>query len=210
MVRLRAMRRAVVTGGPLPGRAAEPLRDGGPVRRPGEATRVRAVLFDRDGTLVAEVPGNTDWRRVEPMPTAREALERVRTSGLRTAVVTNQSALGRGGLRWPELRRINARVEELLGPLDAWVVCPHDRDFGCRCRKPRPGLVIEAARRLGVRPQECAVIGDIGSDMAAARAAGAPSVLVPTPQTSAVDVAAAPLVAPDLLSAVRAVLGERP
>ncbi|MCX2970696.1 MULTISPECIES: D-glycero-alpha-D-manno-heptose-1,7-bisphosphate 7-phosphatase [Streptomyces] len=172
-----------------------------------DATVVRAVLFDRDGTLVADVPGNTDWRRVEPMPTAYDALDQVRGCGLKTAVVTNQSALGRGELAWPQLRRINARVEELLGPLDTWVVCPHDRDFGCRCRKPRPGLVLEAARRLKVRPAECAVIGDIGSDMAAARAAGAVSVLVPTPQTLPEEVAAAPLVAPDLLSAVRTVLG---
>ncbi|MEE1927022.1 HAD family hydrolase [Streptomyces sp. TRM 70351] len=168
--------------------------------------RVRAVLFDRDGTLIKDVPGNTDWRRVEPMPTAGEALEQVRSRGLRTAVVTNQSALGRGELRWPELRGINARVDELLGPLGCWVVCPHDRDFGCRCRKPAPGLVLRAARRLGVDPAECAVIGDIGSDMAAARAAGALSVLVPTPQTRSEEVAAAPLVAPDLLTAVRAVL----
>ena len=70
-------------------------------------------------------------------------------------------------------------------------------------------MVRAAARRLGVRPEECVVIGDIGADVEAARAAGARSVLVPTPVTRAEEVAAAPVVASDLGRAVDLVLGWR-
>jgi histidinol-phosphate phosphatase family protein len=102
---------------------------------------------------------------------------------------------------------VNARVEELLGPLGPWAVCPHGPDDGCDCRKPAPGLILRAARELGVEPARCVVIGDIGADVEAARAAGARGILVPTPVTRAEEVAAAEEVAPDLATAVERALG---
>jgi D-glycero-D-manno-heptose 1,7-bisphosphate phosphatase len=105
---------------------------------------------------------------------------------------------------------VNARVDELLGPFDAVVVCEHGPDDGCACRKPRPGLVLEAARRLGVDPARCVLVGDIGTDVEAARAAGARPVLVPTAVTRPEEVAAAPEVADDLAAAVELVLDAHP
>ena len=99
------------------------------------------------------------------------------------------------------------RVDELLGPLDPWAVCPHAPDDGCTCRKPEPGLIRRAADALGVAPERCAVVGDIGSDVEAARAAGARAVLVPTPRTRPEEVEAAPEVASDLGGAVALLLG---
>ncbi|MGH3859995.1 HAD hydrolase-like protein [Actinokineospora sp.] len=116
------------------------------------AERVRAVLFDRDGTLVRDAPYNGDPDRVELMPTALEAVDEVRLHGL-----------------------------------------------------PAPGMVLAACRELGVTPAETVGIGDIGPDLASAAAAGARVVLVPTPLTRPEEVAAAPAVAPDLLTAVRRV-----
>ncbi|OKK03912.1 haloacid dehalogenase [Streptomyces sp. CB03234] len=176
-------------------------------RRP--VTRPAAVLFDRDDTLVEDVPYNGDPEKVRPMPGAREALGLLREHGLGLGVVSNQSGIGRGLLTEADVRAVNARIEALLGPFDAWVHCPHVPDDGCGCRKPAPGLVMEAARLLGVRPEECVVIGDIGSDMGAALAAGARGVLVPTARTLPEEVAAAPHVCRDLLSAVRHALGRR-
>ena len=169
--------------------------------------RVGAVLFDRDGTLVADVPYNGDPGRVVLMPGAREAVERVRAAGVPTAVVSNQSGVGRGYLRVEQVEAVNRRVEELLGPLGPWLVCVHGPGDGCGCRKPAPGLIEAAAGALGVEAGDCVVIGDIGADVEAARAAGARAVLVPTPVTRVEEVAAAPAVAPDLLSAVELVLG---
>jgi histidinol-phosphate phosphatase family protein len=171
--------------------------------------RPDAVLLDRDGTLIRDVPYNGDPARVEPLPGAREALDRLRAAGVRIGIVSNQSGVARGLISSEDVHAVNRRVEELLGPVGTWEVCPHEPADGCGCRKPAPGMVLSAARRLGVAPERCAVIGDIGADVAAARAAGARAVLVPTPVTRPEEVAAAPVVAPDLGHAVELLLGGR-
>lgn len=162
----------------------------------------RAVLFDRDGTLVADVPYNGDPARVQPVPQAVAALARLRAAGIATAVITNQSGIARGLLTRADADACHARLAELIGPLGPVLVCEHDPDDACACRKPQPGLVLQAARALGLIPRDCAVIGDIGADVGAALAAGARCVLVPTPVTRQEEVDAAPLVAPDLLTAL--------
>ncbi|GII81486.1 hypothetical protein Sru01_64680 [Sphaerisporangium rufum] len=166
----------------------------------------RAVLFDRDGTLIVDVPYNNDPERVRPMPGAAAALDRLRRAGLPLGVVTNQAGVAKGLITMRELAEVNARVDRLLGPFGVWAVCPHDDADGCDCRKPRPGLVLRAAAALGVRPGDCVVIGDIGRDVEAARAAGARGILVPTPVTRPAEVAAAAEVAADLAGAVDLVL----
>jgi HAD superfamily hydrolase (TIGR01662 family) len=180
---------------------------GGPAE--GSAPRVRGVLFDRDGTLVVDVPYNGDPERVVPMPGAREALARLRDAGIPTAVVSNQSGVARGRLRPEQVEAVNRRVEKLLGTLGPWLLCLHGPGDGCRCRKPAPGLIEAAARALGVEPRDCVVIGDVGADMEAASAAGARSVLVPTPATRAEEVVGAPEVAADLIMAVDLLLAAR-
>jgi histidinol-phosphate phosphatase family protein len=165
------------------------------------------VLLDRDGTLVVDVPYNGDPSRVRPMAGAGRALRRLRDAGVPTAVVTNQSGIARGLLTGDVVAAVNARIEDLLGPVGPWLVCPHGPDDGCECRKPRPGLVLEAAELLGVAPERCALIGDIGADVQAARAAGARAVLVPNARTRAAEVAAAPETAATLEDAVELLLG---
>ncbi|MEV2256564.1 HAD family hydrolase [Streptomyces sp. NPDC050147] len=166
-----------------------------------------AVLFDRDGTLVEDVPYNGDPALVRLMPTARDAVEAVRAAGIPVGVVSNQSGVARGLLTRAQVDAVRQRVEELLGPFSVWAVCPHGPGDGCGCRKPAPGLVRAACEQLGVPAGRTAVIGDIGADMGAARAAGAHGVLVPTPVTRAEEIASAGAVAPDLLTAVGLLLG---
>ncbi|MEU2282649.1 HAD-IIIA family hydrolase [Streptomyces sp. NPDC013178] len=180
-------------------------RDGGAGDRPGA---LAAVLFDRDGTLVEDVPYNGDPELVRPVPGARQALDLLRAAGIATGVVSNQSGVGRGLLTDADVRRVNDRADALLGGLGTWVYCPHLPDDGCACRKPEPGLVIEAARRLGVAPADCVVIGDIAADVRAAHAAGARGVLVPNAATLPDEVRTAPRTAPDLLTAVTRLLAE--
>jgi D-glycero-D-manno-heptose 1,7-bisphosphate phosphatase len=165
-----------------------------------------AVLFDRDGTLIEDVPYNGDPERVTPMPGAAEAVRLLRERGIAIGVVSNQSGIGRGLLTVDQVRRVNDRVDALLGPFDTWAVCPHHPDAGCPCRKPQPGLVLQAAHRLGVRPKDCTVIGDIGADLGAARAAGARGVIVPTPVTRPEEYAGEPDTAADVLTAIRRLL----
>jgi HAD superfamily hydrolase (TIGR01662 family) len=165
-----------------------------------------AVLLDRDGTLIVDVPYNGDPARVVPMPGARAALDRLRAAGLRLGVVTNQSGLARGHFTRAGMEAVNRRVEELLGPFGTWQICPHDDTAGCGCRKPAPGLITAAAADLGTTPGRCVLIGDIGRDMAAALAAGATGILVPTPVTRSTEIAAAPAVARTLGGAADQIL----
>ena len=176
-------------------------RNAGPWRR-----RPDLVLFDRDGTLVHDVPYSGDPARVQPVAGARDALDRLRSAGIRVGVVSNQSAVGTGRITREQMEAVNHRVEELLGPFDVWQVCPHAADAGCECRKPAPGMVKDACRELGVPPERCVVVGDIGSDVEAAHAAGARGVLVPTPQTRPEEVSGADQVADSLSLAVERIL----
>jgi histidinol-phosphate phosphatase family protein len=191
-------------GGPRP-LAADPLGDPAEPLPP-RAERPEAVLLDRDGTLVVDVPYNGDPAKVVRMPGAKRALARLRAAGLPLAVVSNQSGIARGLLDAAQVRAVNARAEQLLGPIDAWLFCPHGPEEGCECRKPAPGLVLAAAAQLGVRPERCAVIGDVAADVQAAQAAGAAAVLVPTERTEAEDIRRAPCVAPTLEAAVDTLL----
>ncbi|UZX01661.1 HAD-IIIA family hydrolase [Arthrobacter sp. CDRTa11] len=164
--------------------------------------QLKAVLFDRDGTLVVDVPYNGDPGLVQPMPGAKDVLDSLRRQGLATGVISNQSGIARGILTAADVAGVNARVEELLGPFDVWEVCPHSEEDGCACRKPAPGMVHIACRKLGIEPSEAALIGDIGSDILAAEAAGARGILVPTAVTRPDEVSRSALVASDLAGAV--------
>ena len=170
-------------------------------------SRPRAVLLDRDGTLVHDVPYNGDPALVRPVEGARQAVRRLREAGMLVGLVTNQSGIARGLLTAGDVRAVNAELQRQVGAFDTVAVCPHGPSDGCDCRKPAPGLVLQASRALGVRPEETVVVGDIAADVGAAVAAGARAVLVPTPVTLPDEVAAAPLVAPDLGAAVDLVLG---
>jgi histidinol-phosphate phosphatase family protein len=171
-----------------------------------------AVLLDRDGTLVVDVPYNGDPALVEPVPGAAGALGRLRAAGVRTAVVTNQSGVARGLIAHAQVAAVHARIDTILGPFGGWWYCPHDDDDRCGCRKPAPGLVRDAAAGLGCPVDRCIVIGDTGADVDAARHAGARAVLVPNARTRPDETAHAPVVAADLDAAVDYVLdlGVRP
>ncbi|WP_055588727.1 D-glycero-alpha-D-manno-heptose-1,7-bisphosphate 7-phosphatase [Peterkaempfera griseoplana] len=183
-----------------------PLPAGRPARHRDPALP-EAVLLDRDGTLVEDVPYNGDPERVRPLPGAGPALAALRGRGIAVGVVSNQSGVARGLLTRRRLVRVQQRIESLLGPFGVWAVCPHAPADGCGCRKPAPGLVLAACGVLGADPRRTVVIGDIGADVEAALAAGAQGILVPTAATLPRETAAAPRSAPDLESAVGLLLG---
>jgi HAD superfamily hydrolase (TIGR01662 family) len=165
-----------------------------------------AVLFDRDGTLVHDVPYNGDPALVQPVAGARAALDRLRAAHVRIGVVSNQSGIGKGLVTEQQVAAVNQAIDDLLGPLDVWQVCPHDESDGCSCRKPAPGLIREACAVLAVDPARTVVVGDIGSDVLAAQSAGASGILVPTKQTRTEEIAMARRSAPGLTEAVDTIL----
>jgi histidinol-phosphate phosphatase family protein len=167
---------------------------------------VEAVLFDRDGTLVVDVPYNGEPARVRLMPGAAAAMGRLRRAGLAIGLVSNQSGIARGLITRRQVDDVNRKLASLVGGFDVIEICPHAETDGCGCRKPAPGLIRSAARRLGVPVAACVVVGDIGADVDAAQAAGARGILVPTPRTLPAEIAAAPEQADDLLAAVELIL----
>lgn len=159
---------------------------------------IRALIVERDGVLIEDRPYDGDPTSVVPRPKAREALDRLRAAGVPIVVIADQGPPSRGLLSEELMDELNDRVEALLGPFDGWCTCAHHPDEGCLCRRPAPTMVLEAAEHVGVSPEDCLVVGDEGTDLLCARAAGARSLLVPTPLTPCEEVWGADEVAADL------------
>ena len=144
-----------------------------------------AVLLDRDGVINEDRPDYVRrWEEFRFLPRSLSALAALGRLGLRLAVVTNQSAVGRGLLAPDTLdeihRRMLAHCARSGAAIQGVFACPHAPWDGCRCRKPRPGLLFEAMAALGEPPERCVVIGDSHEDLRAAEAAGVSFVLVRT------------------------------
>jgi D-glycero-D-manno-heptose 1,7-bisphosphate phosphatase len=144
----------------------------------------RFVLLDRDGTLVVEKNYLSRAEDLELLPGALRALRLLHHLGLGLAVVTNQSGLRRGYFDQAALDGIHARLRRLLAEggvhLTRILVCPHGPEDRCRCRKPEPGLVLDAAAELGFDPAASFVIGDKPCDVELGRRLGATTFLVRT------------------------------
>ncbi len=148
--------------------------------------RQPGVFVDRDGVLVRLVWRAGRWvapRRLEEfalLPGAAAAVAALRAAGLPVVVVTNQPDLGRGLLEPGVLSEMHRRLAAQL-VLDAIYVCPHDDRHRCGCRKPRPGLLLAAARDLALDLEQSFLVGDSWKDMEAGRAVGCATVRVPSP-----------------------------
>jgi histidinol-phosphate phosphatase family protein len=171
------------------------------------------IFFDRDGTLIEERHYLSDPAQVTLLNGAAEAVRMARAAGFLAVVLTNQSGVGRGYFTMKEVEAVNRRMEELLraqgATLDAIYVCPHAPEDGCPCRKPRPGLVQQAARDLDVDLSRSWMIGDKAADAELARNAGLKSALVLTGYgaEAARDAGlTADLLVPGVLDAVRGIL----
>jgi histidinol-phosphate phosphatase family protein len=171
----------------------------------------RAACFvDRDDTLNRDCPYCRKPEDIVLLPTVPEGVRVLNDAGLPVVVVTNQSGIGRGLFTEADLQAMHAKMQrDLQGQgarLDALYFCPHLPDSGCPDRKPNPGLVLRAAKELGLDLARSAVIGDRGLDMELARRAGCLAVMVPSARgkTELPSLAAPPdLVAPDFLAAAR-------
>jgi histidinol-phosphate phosphatase family protein len=136
----------------------------------------RAVFLDRDGTLIEDVGYPRDPDQVLFLDGAIEALRALRDSGFRLVVVSNQSGIGRGLITPAEAAAVHERFAAELAAagvvLDDSGYCPHAPGDGCACRKPQPGLLLDAARRLDLDLTASFMVGDKDSDVGAGRRAG--------------------------------------
>jgi D-glycero-D-manno-heptose 1,7-bisphosphate phosphatase len=182
-----------------------------------------AVFLDRDGTLTAEA----EWVRSKAdlvlLPFAGEAVARLSRAGFAVVVATNQSAIARGFLTEAELSEIHAHMTRELerdgGVVAGLYYCPHHPNEGhppyrreCECRKPKPGMLLAAARELALDLGRSWTIGDAGRDLDAGEAAGVTGILVATGKGEAeferlsVDRRPPQRFEPDVLAAARAIV----
>lgn len=170
------------------------------------ARRVRAVLFNRDGTLLRPDSSDGGPGLVCPVEEAAASLASLRAAGLKIGMIMNEPGLAHSVLTRHQVSLVNARVADLLGPFDTVQICPHDEREPCSCRQPQPGLIVAAASHLRIESPAVVVVSDRGDDLAAAQAAGARGILVPSRATPRLEVEKATMVATSLAAVVRVIL----
>ena len=143
----------------------------------------RAIFLDRDGVINRRLPGHVrSCADFDFLPGGLAALRRLHQRRERVVVVTNQSAVGRGLITREELDVIHERMCEDVrrggGHIERVYVCPHAPSERCDCRKPRHGLLLQAARELHIDLADSIMVGDSVSDVLAAQAAGCQPILV--------------------------------
>lgn len=147
----------------------------------------KAIFLDRDGTINKYVGFLTKAEQFELLPGVTEAIKKINKSGFLAIVVTNQPVIARGDCTWDELRQIHDKMETELGNagtfLDAIYICPHHKDkgfegelpeykFDCECRKPKPGLLLQAAKDFNIDLSQSYIIGDSENDIEAGKQSG--------------------------------------
>jgi D-glycero-D-manno-heptose 1,7-bisphosphate phosphatase len=152
---------------------------------PGRPTKKGLVILDRDGVINQDssefVKSADEWL---PLDGSIAAIARLSVAGFTVVVASNQSGLARGLFDKDALLAMHQKLHDLVaaegGRVDRIVVCPHDPDEGCSCRKPKPGLLLELGQYYGVALTGVPVIGDSLRDLQAASAADARPILVRT------------------------------
>ena len=156
----------------------------------------KAIFLDRDGTINKYVGFLRNIDDFELIDGASEAIKQINQSGYLAIVVTNQPVIARGEVSWEELHEIHKKMETLLGKdgayIDGLYICPHHPDkgfegerteykFDCECRKPKPGLLLQAAKDFNIDLSQSYMIGDSSRDVEAGRSAGCKeSILIET------------------------------
>jgi D-glycero-D-manno-heptose 1,7-bisphosphate phosphatase len=146
-----------------------------------------AVFVDKDGTLIEDVPYNTNPARVRFTPNALCGLQQLARCNFALFIATNQPGLADGRIAWPAFDALRAHIDQRLRDdaaivLDGWCVCPHApasaSTVACACRKPAPGLLCGAAAAHDIDLARSWMVGDILDDIEAGRRAGCSTVLL--------------------------------
>jgi D-glycero-D-manno-heptose 1,7-bisphosphate phosphatase len=177
---------------------------------------VNAIFMDRDGTVSEEIGYMYTADIYRPFPWTGPAIRLINESGMKAVLITNQSGVERGYFQESMVhavhRVLDGELKKWNAHLDAIYFCPHQPDTGCDCRKPKPGMILRAARELDIDLENSYMIGDRYLDVEVGRVAGAKSILVRT-GNGAEELQKHPdyihqpnYVADNLLSAVAAIL----
>lgn len=143
----------------------------------------RAFLLDRDGVINYERSDYVkSWAEFAFLPGVLSALQQLATVGAPILIISNQSAIGRGLVSQAAVDALHHQMRQMViaagGRIDGFFLCPHHPEANCDCRKPKPGLLLQAATAFGLALPECTFIGDAVTDWQAAQAADCQSILV--------------------------------
>jgi D-glycero-D-manno-heptose 1,7-bisphosphate phosphatase len=169
----------------------------------------RAVFLDKDGTLVVDIPYNVKPERLQLATGTLEGLKLLHLCGYQLIVVSNQSGIARGYFAEAALEGVEERLRELLDaaciPLAGFYTCPHHPEgvmpgysIECECRKPAPGMLLQAAGELDINLEHSWCVGDILHDVEAGHRAGCRSILIDNGNETEWDLA--PLRIPDFMA----------
>ena len=174
--------------------------------------KARAVFLDRDGTIIHDADYCSDPGQVELFPGAHEALRTLKAEGYKLIIITNQSGIGRGFFTVEQYRAVEAEVLRQLGGglIDATYFCPDVPDRPSKCRKPAPGMILQAAGDHQVDLSRSFFIGDKEIDVECGHNAGLRSIRVRTGFDKMTDGSGADWIAEDLNEAVKLILEVKP
>ena len=173
-----------------------------------DSGKSRAVFVDRDGTLIHDADYCSEPGQVRLFAGAAEALRRLKARGFKVIIITNQSGIGRGFFNIEQYRAVEAEVTRQLGNglIDATYFCPDVPGEPSQCRKPAPGMVLQAAREHDVDLAGSFLIGDKEIDAECGRNAGVRTIRVQTGFDRDTTASGADWVAKDLPAAVKIIL----
>jgi len=168
----------------------------------------RAVFVDRDGTIMHDADYCSDPKQVHVFEGVREALRRLKRKGYKLIIITNQSGIGRGFFTLEQYRAVETEVWRQVGPglIDATYFCPDTPEQPSKCRKPAPGMILQAARDHYIDLARSFFIGDKEIDAKCGRNAGVRTIRVRTGFDKMTDGSCADWVAEDLKHAADIVL----
>lgn len=155
-----------------------------------------AVFLDRDGAIIVDKNYLSDPEGVELLPNAIEGLLQFQSAGFLLIIITNQSGVGRGMFTAKDAEAVNERLVQVLSRNGITITdtyyCPHAPDDHCQCRKPLPGMILEAAAKHGIDLSRSITIGDKESDVKAGQAAGCRLSILISPNNIKTDTVAVP------------------
>lgn len=182
----------------------------------------KAVFIDKDGTLVEDIPYNVDPDKIQFTKGAVEALSLLKAQGFLLILVSNQAGVARGYFTEDALRKLQASIQERLSSkgvtIDGFYFCPHHPDgklsayaVECDCRKPKPGMILAAARKHNIDLSHSWMIGDILNDVEAGNKAGCRTILINNGNETIWDLSEYRLpgsIVTDMLQAARRIIHE--
>jgi D-glycero-D-manno-heptose 1,7-bisphosphate phosphatase len=167
-----------------------------------------AVFIDRDGTIMEDCDYCSDPKDVRIFRGVPETLRRLKARGFKLIVITNQSGIGRGLFTLEDYRAVETEVWRQLGPglIDATYFCPDLPNRNCDCRKPAPGMILQATREHQIDLSRSFFVGDKESDVKCGHNAGVRAIRVKTGSESDIHDSKADWIAPDMAAAADIVL----